>query len=107
MMAEKKVVKKKQEKKKNFAKVDDPFKVIRFVLMTEKAIQSIEIENKLSFIVYRESNKRAIKNSVESAFQSEIVNVKVLNDQKGRKKAIVKFKEEGAAGDIAMRLGML
>ncbi|MAH43251.1 50S ribosomal protein L23 [archaeon] len=107
-MAAKKIEKKKKkEKKKSFAKVDDPFKIIRFVLMTEKAIQNIEIENKLSFIVYRESNKRTIKNSVESAFQTEVVNVNVLNDQKGRKKAIVKFKEDGAAGDIAMRLGML
>ncbi len=98
---------KKTAKKKVFVKVDDPFKVIKYVLMTEKAIQGIELENKLVFIVDNKSTKNSIKISIEAAFKSEVHSVKVLIDQKGRKKAVVRFIEEGAAGDIAMRLGML
>ena len=96
-----------KSKKKVFAKVDDPFKIIKYVLMTEKAIYSIEIGNKLVFIVDNKATKRSVCSAVEAAFQSEVKNVKILNDQKARKKAIVRFSEEGAAGDIAMRLGML
>ena len=103
----KKASKDKKKSKKVFTKVDDPFKVIKYVLMTEKAIQSIELENKLVFIVDSKSTKNSIKMAIEAAFKSEIHSVKVLNDQKGRKKAIIRFVEEGVAGDIAMRLGML
>ena len=102
-----KKVKKDKKAKKTFAKVDDPFKIIKYVLMTEKAIQVIELENKLVFIVDRKATKHSVRESIEAAFQAEVVRVNIVNDQKARKKAIVKFAEEGAAGDIAMRLGML
>lgn len=105
--AGKKEKKNKKATKTSFAKVDDPFKVIKYVLMTEKAIQGIELQNKLVFIVDVKATKPAIKKSIEAAFQSAVVDVRVINDQKQRKKAVVKFRDEGAAADIAMRLGML
>ncbi len=81
--------------------------IIEFVLMTEKAIQSIEKENQLTFIVKRKANKNEIKKSIESLFNTKIKSVKTLIDQKGRKKAFVKFEKEGEAGEIAIRLGII
>jgi large subunit ribosomal protein L23 len=93
--------------KKAPASIGDPFAVLKFVLMTEKAIQLIERENKLVFIVDRKCSKSDVKQSAESAFQAAVDDVKTMIDQKGRKKAFIKFKEPGVAGDIAMRLGII
>lgn len=88
-------------------KVDDPFSVIKFVLMTEKAVQVIEKQNKLVFIVDRGADKGSIKSAVESAFSAPIAGVETMIDQQGRKKAFVKFRNAGAAGDIAIKLGII
>lgn len=85
----------------------DPFNVIDFALMTEKAIQSIELENKLVFIVKENSNKRDIKKAVENAFEKPVENVNSMIDNRGRKKAFIRFEEDGSAADIAMRLGII
>jgi large subunit ribosomal protein L23 len=87
--------------------VDDPFGVIKFVHMTEKSIQLVEKENKLVFIVKRDANKDEIKNAVKNIFKQDVKDVKVLIDQKGRKKAFVKFSKEDAAGEIALQLGVI
>ncbi len=87
--------------------VADPFDTLKFVLMTEKAIQLIETQNKLVFIVRRNSTKDDIKNAAESAFKSPIKDVQTLIDQKSRKKAFIKFAKEGDAGEIAIRLGII
>ncbi|MFH1420727.1 MAG: 50S ribosomal protein L23 [Candidatus Aenigmatarchaeota archaeon] len=94
-------------KEYKFPVVSDPYNIIRFVLMTEKSLQNIEIENKLTFMVYNNANKKQVKDAIESAFKKRVKKVNMLIDQKSRKKAMVRFVEDGAAGDIAMKLGML
>ena len=85
----------------------DPFGTLRFVLMTEKAVQMIEAQNKLVFIVNRRSDKEEIKRAIEQAFQSSVKRVNTMIDESGRKKAFVKFREPGQAGEIAIRLGII
>ncbi|MEM7819848.1 MAG: 50S ribosomal protein L23 [Candidatus Aenigmatarchaeota archaeon] len=85
----------------------EPFSVLKFVLMTEKAVRTIELQNKLVFIVDRKATKKEIKNAVESAFQTSVDYVNTMIDQKGRKKAFVKFKQPGIAGEIAIKLGII
>ncbi len=85
----------------------DPFGTLRFVLMTEKAVQMIEAQNKLVFIVDRRSDKKEIKQAIEQAFQSSVKRVNTMIDESGRKKAFVKFREPGQAGEIAIRLGII
>ncbi len=97
----------KQSASQILAKVDDPFKVIKFVLMTEKAVQVIEKQNKLVFIVDKKADKDGIKASVETAFSVPVAAVQTLIDQDGKKRAFVKFRNAGAAGDIAIKLGII
>ena len=97
----------KGKKIKTGDKPEDPFTILKFVLMTEKAIQLIEKENKLVFIVDRKYSKSDIEVAAESAFQAAIKDVKTLIDQKGRKRAFIRFKGAGVAGEIAMRLGII
>lgn len=105
-----KPIKKKVEKPepaKEEMKIEDPFDILKFILMTEKSVRLIESENKLVFIVSRKSNKNEIKNAFESMFASKVKSVKTLIDQKGRKKAFIKLEKPGEAGEIAMRLGVI
>lgn len=76
-------------------------------LLTEKSIGFVESQNKLVFIVRRDSNKKSIKWAIEKAFEVKVDDVKTLIDQKGRKKAFVKLDKNFNAGEIATRLGML
>ncbi|MBI4174512.1 MAG: 50S ribosomal protein L23 [Candidatus Aenigmarchaeota archaeon] len=87
--------------------IADAFDVVKFVLMTEKSIRMVESQNKLVFIVNRSSKKSQIRKSIELAFGSPVSGVKTVIDQSGRKKAFVKFSNAGAAGDIAIKLGII
>ena len=87
--------------------VADAFDVIKFVLMTEKSVRMVETQNKLVFIVTRSAARDEIKKAVQNAFNSPVMNVKTVIDQSGRKKAYVRFANEGAAGDIAIKLGII
>ena len=81
--------------------------VLDYVSMTEKSIRFIEAENKMIFIVNRKADKKDIKSAIENMFETKVLDIKTTIDQKGRKKAYVKFKEHDAAGEIAMKLGII
>lgn len=87
--------------------IADPFDTLKFVLMTEKSIQLIETQNKLVFIVNKKSSKDDIKKAFENAFSTKVGEIKTMIDQKSRKKAFIKLKKEGEAGEIAIRLGII
>ncbi|MBW2991164.1 50S ribosomal protein L23 [Candidatus Woesearchaeota archaeon] len=81
--------------------------IIKYPLSTEKAIRLMESENKLVFVVDNKANKQEIKKAVEERFNAKVVQVRTINDSKGRKKAYVKFSPETPAIDMATRLGLM
>jgi len=105
-MAEEKKVKE-EIKQEVSPLIADPYEVLKFVLMTEKSVRMIEAQNKLVFIVSRKADRKEIKSAAESAFNSKVADVETLIDQRGRKKAFVKFEKPGEAGEIAIRLGII
>ncbi len=94
----------KEEKKQLLV---DPWTIINYPLLSEKAIAKIESENKLVFIVNRKSNKSQIKWAVEKALDVKVDNVRTMITQKGQKKAWVKLDKKYPAAEIATRFGML
>lgn len=81
--------------------------VIKRCVSTEKSLKQMEEENKLIFIVKIKSNKTQIKEAINERFGEEAEGINTLITPKGRKKAYVKFKKDGAALDIATRLGIM
>ena len=81
--------------------------VILYPLMTEKAIDLIERENKIVFIVDRRANKRDIARAVEELYDVKVEKVRTLITPRGTKKAYVKLRPEYDASDLAIRLGIL
>jgi len=87
--------------------VNDPHKIVKKAVVTEKAIEMIQKENKLIFIVDRKANKPTIKRAIEELFDVEVRKINTLITPKGEKKAIVRLAEGYSALDIATNLGIL
>jgi large subunit ribosomal protein L23 len=98
---------KKEETAKTAIPTVDPWTIILYPLLTEKAIGKIEKENKIVFVVSRKSTKSQIRWAIEKAFSVKVEKISTLIDRKGRKKAWIKLAKEYSAGDIATKLGML
>ena len=76
-------------------------------LMTEKAIQLIEKENKIVFIVDKKATKPEIKHEIEKLYGVKVDSVNTMVDRKGRKKAYVKLSKETPATELATKLNII
>ena len=76
-------------------------------LISEKAINVIEKENKITFIVKKGTTKSKIKKAFETLYDAKAEKVNIIKDMKGRKKAIVKVGKDYKAENIATKLGII
>ncbi len=116
-VAEKKVVEKKQkaegkkEKEMEQGSLEtadlNMLSVVLHPLVSEKAVDKIEKENKLTFIVAKSATKSDVKKAIENEFNVKVDKVNIINDMQGRKKALVTINKQYKASDIAMKLGIL
>jgi large subunit ribosomal protein L23 len=74
--------------------------------VTEKTFNIIEKENKLTFIVAEKSTKREIIEAIKLVYEADAGEVNTAKTIQG-KKAIIKFKSEGGARELATRLGLV
>jgi len=85
----------------------DPYRVIIRPVITEKAVDKVEKENVLTFIVDLRASKHEIKRAIEQIFQVKVAKINTLITPRGEKKAYVKLRKEYNASEIASRLGIL
>ncbi|MCC6012970.1 MAG: 50S ribosomal protein L23 [Candidatus Verstraetearchaeota archaeon] len=85
----------------------DPYEIIIRPVTTEAAIERIEKENKLTFIVNIKANKKMIKDAFEKLYNVKVEKVNTLITPTGEKKAIIKLKKEYSAVELATKLGIL
>jgi len=83
------------------------FEIVLYPLITEKAVGMIETQNKLSFVVSKKATKQTVKKAVQELYNIKIEGVRIVNDLKGRKKAIVKVSKEFKADEIATKMGVI
>jgi large subunit ribosomal protein L23 len=81
--------------------------VLLYPLMTEKAVSLIETENKITFIVKINSDKRMIKHAFEELYEVKVSDINVVITPRGQKKAYIKLNADHNASDLAIRLGIL
>jgi len=74
--------------------------------MTEDAVNLIENENKLTFIVELKASKKMIKRAVEQLYNVKVLQVNTMVTMAGTKKAYVRLQPEHKASDVAIRLGI-
>ena len=85
----------------------DPWNIILYPHMAEKSMASVDLQNKIVFVVSRTSTKPEIKKAFEKLFDVKVVSVKTENTLQGQKKAFIKLHPDYSAADIATRLGIL
>jgi len=86
---------------------NDPYRIIKYPLSTEKSIKQIEFENKLAFVIDSRATKSDVKKAVEELFKVRVVKVNLQNSFFGKKRAYVKIGSEKLASDISADLGLI
>jgi large subunit ribosomal protein L23 len=81
--------------------------VVRYPLLSEKAVTLLEAENKITFIVDIRSDKHDIRRAIEELYEVRVDQVRTLITPEGEKKAFVKLTPDFKAADLAVRLGIL
>ena len=85
----------------------DPYKTIRYPVMTEVTSRILESENKLVFIVNKNATKNNIKMAVEELYDVVVDKVNSTITAEGEKKAFVRLSPDYKAVDVAIKLGIL
>ncbi|MDD1671888.1 MAG: 50S ribosomal protein L23 [Methanomicrobiales archaeon] len=81
--------------------------ILKYPLVTEKAMMMADKENTLQFLVARGATRDQIRRELETAYEQEVKSVRTMMTTKGEKKAIVRFAKEKAAEEILSRLGIM
>ena len=83
------------------------YQTLIYPLITEKAINMIEAENKLVFVVRGNATKQDVRKAVEELYGVKVDSVNNMRDTKARKRAFVRINDKYKADEIATKLGVL
>lgn len=79
---------------------------IQHPLITEKAMNDMDFENKLQFIVDLDATKPGIREAISEQYDVEVVKVNTQVTMNGTKKATVRLSEDDDAQEVASRIGV-
>lgn len=85
----------------------DHHKILLYPLMGEKATLLREKENKLTFIVSRDSTRKEVKEAVEALYNVKVVQINTMVTSNGEKKAHVRLDPKHSAEEVASHFGVL
>ena len=80
--------------------------IIHHPLVTEKAMNLMDFENKLQFVVRDTATKPEIAEAIEAQFGVSVVDVNTQMTMNGTKKATVTLSGDDDAGEVASRIGV-
>jgi large subunit ribosomal protein L23 len=80
--------------------------VVKYPLVTEKAMNAMDFENKLQFVVRDDASKAEIAAAVAERFEVDVEDVNTQVTMDGQKKAVVRLGEEDDAQEVAARIGV-
>ncbi|ADB61100.1 50S ribosomal protein L23 [Haloterrigena sp. SYSU A558-1] len=80
--------------------------IIEHPLVTEKAMNDMDFENKLQFVVNPDASKPEIRDEIEERFEISVQDINTQVTMKGKKKAVVRLDEEDDAQEVASRIGV-
>ncbi len=80
--------------------------LIDYPLVTEKAMNDMDFENKLQFVVNVDATKPEIREEVEERFDVEVVKLNTQVMMNGKKKATVTLGADDDAQEVASRIGV-
>lgn len=87
--------------------VMDPTEIIIRPVSSESALDRLERENKLTFIVSGKANKKTIKEAFEKLYGVKVKSINTCITTSGEKKAIIRLEKEYSASELATKIGLL
>ncbi len=81
--------------------------VLLYPVATEKAINMVERDNVITYVVDMRANKKEIKEVFEKMFNVKVAKVSTENSPKNVKKAFIKLDKSFKASDIALKLKLV
>jgi large subunit ribosomal protein L23 len=79
---------------------------IKHPLVTEKAMNEMDFDNKLQFLVDVDAAKPEIADAVAERYDVTVESVNTQVTPRGEKKATVRLSEEDEAQEVASRIGV-
>ncbi len=83
------------------------YEILIHPVISEKAVNMIESDNKITFKVNRIATKADVKKAIETIYKVKAVAINIVNDTKGSKKAIIKLDPKFKASELSSKLGMV
>jgi len=80
--------------------------VIKYPHVTEKAMNDMDFQNKLQFVVDDSAGKPEVAEAVEAQYDVTVVGVNTQNTMDGEKKAVVRLSADDDAQEVASRIGV-
>jgi ribosomal protein L23 len=80
---------------------------LMFPLATEKAINMIERNNVITYIVDTRATRDQVKKEFEEVFKVKVDKVNVMNEPRNRKRAYITLNKQFKASDIALKLKLV
>jgi large subunit ribosomal protein L23 len=80
--------------------------VIEHPLVTEKAMNQMDFENKLQFVVSLDASKPEIRDAIAEQFDVTVEDVNTMVTMDGTKKATVRLSDDDDAQEVASRIGV-
>ncbi len=80
---------------------------LMFPLATEKAINMIERNNVITYIVDHRATRNDVKKEFEDIFKVKVDKVNVMMEPRNRKRAYITVNKQFKASDIALKLKLV
>ena len=80
--------------------------VIEYPWVTEKAMNQMDFDNKLQFIVDLDAEKPEIRDEIEDQYEVTVQSINTQVTMNGDKKATVTLSEDDDAQEVASRIGV-
>ena len=81
--------------------------VLLYPIATEKAINMIEKNNVLTYVVDIRAKKEEIRKEIESVFKVKVDKINTEIEPRNRKRAYIKISKQFKASDVALRLKLV
>jgi large subunit ribosomal protein L23 len=80
--------------------------ILKHPHVTEKAMNDMDFQNKLQFIVDSDAAKPEISEAIEDQYDVSVEGITTQNTMDGEKKAIVRLSDDDDAQEVASRIGV-
>ena len=81
--------------------------ILLYPIATEKAINMIEKNNVLTYVVDIRAKKDEIRKEFESVFKVKVDKINTEMEPRNRKRAYIKIRKQFKASDVALRLKLV